>query len=36
VLSDVERDEFRELAKAARNHAGTLQTPESSMAPPKS
>ena len=36
VLSDDERDEFRELAKAARNHAGTLQTPESSMAPPKS
>ena len=36
VLTDDERDEFRELTRAARNHAGSLMTAESSMTPPKS
>ncbi len=34
VLSDDERADFRELARAARNHAGTRMTAESSAMPP--
>lgn len=36
VLSDGEREQFRELSRAARNHAGTRLTARSSMMPPKS
>lgn len=35
VLSDDERAEFRQLAKAARDHAGTKMTATSSTMPPK-
>lgn len=34
VLTDDERDEFRQLAKAARDHAGTKMTASSSNMPP--
>ncbi len=35
VLTNDERAEFRELAKAARDHAGTKMTPASSSMPPR-
>ena len=35
VLNDEERAEFRQLAKAARDYAGTKMTAASSMTPPK-